>query len=171
MDIQMLLDLDGTGTESIGNLHQIFYLSFDLSLYLSVYLSIYLYIYLSFQSCSANSPGNNHESSRGNSHIFAKCVPNPLKYYRKPTKMSLGGYWLNMDPFGVTFGTLRLRLDTFWNILGAFMVSLGFILETLGSILRCLWHLNATQSGPECQLDSLGRFFKRFVMKLSGILL
>ena len=85
--------------------------------------------------------------------------------------MSLGGHWLNMDPFGVTFGTLRLRLDTIWSVLGAFLVSLGFILETLGSILGCLGHLNATQSGPECHLDSLGRFPARFLTKFFRMLL
>ena len=48
--------------------------------------------------------------------------------------MSLGDHWLMMDPFGVTFGTLRLRLDTIWCVLGAFLLSLGVILGTLGSL-------------------------------------
>ena len=60
--------------------------------------------------------------------------------------MSLGGHWLNMDPFGMSFGTLRLRLGTLWGVLGAFLVSLGAILETLGSILRRLGHLNDPQN-------------------------
>ena len=85
--------------------------------------------------------------------------------------MSLGDHWLMMDPFGVTFGTLRLRLDTIWGVLGSFLVSLGFILETLGSILRCLGNQNATQSCPECHLDSQSRFSERFFMKSSWILL
>ena len=47
------------------------------------------------------------------------------------TKMSLGGHWLNMDPFGMTFGTFRLHLDPIWGVLAAFLVPLGVILETL----------------------------------------
>ena len=70
--------------------------------------------------------------------------------------MSLGGHWLNMDPFGMTFGTLRLHLDPICGVLGAFLVSLGVILETLGSIVGRLGHLNLTQSRPECHLDSQG---------------
>ena len=45
--------------------------------------------------------------------------------------MSLGGHWLNMDPFGMTFGTFRLHLDPIWGVLAAFLVPLGVILETL----------------------------------------
>ena len=60
--------------------------------------------------------------------------------------MSLGGHWLNMDPFGMTFGTLRLHLDTLWGVLGAFLVSLGVILDTLGSILKRLGRLNGPQN-------------------------
>ena len=57
--------------------------------------------------------------------------------------MSLGGHWLN---FGVSNGTLRLRLDTLWGVLGAFLVCLGVILEALGSILNRLGHLNDPQN-------------------------
>ena len=60
--------------------------------------------------------------------------------------MSLGGHWLNMDPFGVSFGTFELRLDTLWGILAAVLVSLGVILDTLGSILRRLGHRNDPQN-------------------------
>ena len=60
--------------------------------------------------------------------------------------MSLGGHWLNMGPFGMTFGTLRLHLDPICGFLGAFLVSLGVILETLGSILGRLGHLNDLQN-------------------------
>ena len=65
-----------------------------------------------------------------------------------------------MDHFGVTFGTLRLGLDHSWGALGVFLVSLGIILETLGSIVGCLGHVNVTQSGPECYLDSQGLFLR-----------
>ena len=78
--------------------------------------------------------------------------------------MGPGGHWLNMDPFGITFGTLRLRLDAMWNVLGVFLVSLGIILETLG-------RLNATQGAPECPLDSQGEFLKRFMAAFAWILL
>ena len=47
--------------------------------------------------------------------------------------MSLGGHWLNMDPFGITFGTLGLQVDPIWGVLGAFLVSLGSILRCLGT--------------------------------------
>ena len=105
-------------------------------------------------------------------HIYLQNVSQILqKTTKNNTRMSLGDHWLMMDPFGVTFGTLRLRLDTIWGVLGSFLVSLGFILETLGSILRCLGHLNATQSCPECHLDSQSRFSERFFIKSSWILL
>ena len=76
----------------------------------------------------------------------------------------MGGHWLNMDPFGATFGTLRLYLVPIWNVLVAFLVSLGVILETLG-------RPNATQSAPECPLDSQGEFLKRFMTPFAWILL
>ena len=60
--------------------------------------------------------------------------------------MSLGGHWLNMDPFGVSFETPRLRLDTLWGVLGAFLVPLGIILDTLGSIFKRLGHQNDTKN-------------------------
>ena len=60
--------------------------------------------------------------------------------------MSLGGHWLNMDPFVVSLGTLRLRLDTLRGVLEAFLVSFGVISETLGSILGRLGHLNDPQN-------------------------
>ena len=105
-------------------------------------------------------------------HIYLQNVSQILKKTTKNnTRMSLGDHWLMMDPFGVTFGTLRLRLDTIWGVLGSFLVSLGFILETLGSILRCLGDLNATQSCPECHLDSQSRDCERFFMKSFWILL
>ena len=53
-----------------------------------------------------------------------------------------------------------LRLDTIWGVLKVFLVSLRVILETLGSILGRLGHLNLTQSRPECHLDSQGRPLK-----------
>ena len=76
------------------------------------------------------------------------------------TEMSLGGHWLNMEPFGMTFGTLRLHLDPIWCILGAFLVSLGVILDTPGSISKRLGHLN---DPPECHFDSKGRLLKIFI--------
>ena len=53
-----------------------------------------------------------------------------------------------------------LRLDTIWGVLGAFLVSLGIILETIGSILGRLGHLNLNQSRPEGHLDCQGRLLK-----------
>ena len=130
------------------------YLSIHLSMhpstYLSIYLCIYLYIHLSI-----------HLSIHPSIHLSI-CVSIHLSIYltvhiqnvsqiRQNTtkdhiKMSLGGHWLNMDPFGVSFGTLRLRLDILWGVLRAFLVSLGVILEILGSILRQLGHLDDPQN-------------------------
>ena len=54
-----------------------------------------------------------------------------------------------------------LRLDTIWGgVLVAFLVSLGIILETIGSILRRLGHLTLNQSRPEGNLDCQGRLLK-----------
>ena len=62
-----------------------------------------------------------------------------------------------------------LRLDTIWGVLGAFLVSLWVILETFGSILGRLGHLNLNQSRPECHLDSQGRPLKNLGHVLVGV--
>ena len=62
-----------------------------------------------------------------------------------------------------------LRLDTIWGVLGVFLVSRRVILETLGSILGRLGHLNLTQSRPECHLDSQGRPLKNLVQILEDV--
>ena len=98
------------------------------------------------------------------SYIRPLYVPNVENTTKNHTTMSLGRHWLNMDPFGITFGTLGLHLDPIWGVLGAVLVSLG-------SIFGCLGHLHATQSCPECRLDSQSRFSERFFTKLYGILL
>ena len=64
-----------------------------------------------------------------------------------------------------------LRLDTIWGVLGVFLVSHGVVLETLGSILGRLGHLNLTQSRPECHLDSQGRPLKNLRQILEDIFL
>ena len=140
------------------SMHLSIYPSAYVFIHLSIHLSMYLSIYPSIYPCLYPS-----------SHLSI-CVPIHLSKHilniyvqnlsqicgntkKNDTKISLGGHWLNMDPFGVTFGTLRLHLGPIWNALAAFLVSLGVILETLG-------RLNATQSAPECHLDSQGEFSK-----------
>ena len=56
------------------------------------------------------------------------------------TLCALGGQWLTMDPSGLTFGTLRLRLGSIWNawelcgcLLGSFCRPLDLIQDALGS--------------------------------------
>ena len=76
--------------------------------------------------------------------------------------MILGSHWLNMDPFEVSFGTIRLRLDTLWGVLGAFLVSLGVISDTLGSILGRLGHLNDIRNAIGTPKVAFQRFSKNF---------
>ena len=85
-------------------------------------------------------------------------------------KMSLGVHLVNMELSGVLFGTLRLRLDTLWCVLGAFLVSLVITLDTLGSILGRLGHSNFNQNDTWIPKVACSRFSSHLKRHFLGFL-
>ena len=63
---------------------------------------------------------------------------NVLTYF--VTSCALGGQWLTMDPFGFTFGALRLHLCPIRDVWGAALVTIGSFWKPLDQ----LWHALGT---------------------------
>ena len=101
---------------------------------------------------------------------FQKCLANFCDALAMlETLWAPGGYCASMKTFGLTFATLRLHLGLICRVLGPTWASLGFIVETPGSIVGCLGHLNLIQSGPGRHEDSQVHFLNDVLRQFSLI--